>query len=119
MASHLAVIGDQRGTGRKNKNFHVQELVVTQSQLLSLAKKYSPQAEWTINKVGDPVAEFDRLEAVLKEEPDIPNIIALVKAPPLCGNYQGYYQLVDNDLVGLLLLSDKDLDARFADTYSH
>lgn len=115
-----AIVGALKNPGpTKNKNLHVHELVVTQSQLLSLAKKYSPQAEWTITKVDDPAAEFDRLEAVLKKEPDIPNIIALVKASLLCGKYQGYYQQVDNDLVGLPLLSEKDLDARFAEAYGH
>lgn len=104
----------------KNKNVFVHELVVTQSQLLALAKKYSPQAEWTITKIDDPEAEFDRLLAVVKKQPEIPNIIALVKASLLSGKFQGSsYKAVDNDLVGLPLLSEKDLEAKFAETYGH
>lgn len=103
----------------KNKNVFVHELVITQSQLLGLAKKYSPQAEWTITKIDDPAAEFERLEAVVRKQPDIPNIIALVRACLLSGKYQGYYEAVDNDLLGLPLLSEKDLEARFAETYGH
>ncbi|KAG6355084.1 hypothetical protein INS49_004165 [Diaporthe citri] len=89
----------------KNKNVFVHELVVTQSQLLSLAKKYSPQAEWTITKIDDPEAEFDRLLTVVREQPEIPKIIALVKASLLSGKFQVYYKAVDNDLVGLPLLN--------------
>lgn len=103
----------------KNKNLHVHELVVTQSQLLSLAKKYSPQAEWTITQVVDPAAEFEKLEALASKQPDIPNIIGLVKASLLCGKYQGYYDAVDNELVGLPHLTEEDLKAKFAEVYSH
>lgn len=101
----------------KNKNLFIHELVVTQSQLLNLAKKYSPRAEWTVTKINDPVAEFDRLEAVAKESPDFPNIIALLQASIFSGKYQAYYQKIDNDLVGLPVLSEKDLEARFAEAY--
>lgn len=103
----------------KNTNLHVHELAVTQSQLLSLAKKFSQQAEWTITKVDDPAAEFERLEVLARKQPDIPNIIGLVKASLLCGKYQGYYDAVDNELVGLPFLTEQDLEARFAEVYSH
>lgn len=103
----------------KNKNIHVHELVVTQSQLLSLAKKYSPQAEWTITQVVDPAAEFARLEALVKEQPDITNITSLIKASLFCGEYEGHYKSVDNELVGLPILTEDDLEARFSEAYGH
>lgn len=101
----------------KNKNLFVHELVVTQSQLLSLAKKYSPGVEWTITKVSDPQAEFDTLEANARENPSFPNIVAFLKASIMSGKHQAHYQKVDNDLVGLPLLSEKDLESRFAEAY--
>lgn len=103
----------------KNKNLFIHEHVVTQSQLLGLAKKYSTGDEWTITQVQDPLAEFAKLEALVKEKPEIPNIFALVKASIMCGKYQAYYPTVDNDLVGLPVLSEKDLEARFAEAYGH
>lgn len=103
----------------KNKNLHVHELVVTPSQLLTLAKKYSPEAEWIVTKIDDPAAEFDRLEALARKQPDVTNIIALIKASLLSGKFKGYYQAVDNDLVGLPILSEKDLEARFADAFGN
>jgi hypothetical protein len=101
----------------KNKNLFIHELVVTQSQLLSLAKKYSPHAEWTITKIDDPLAEFDRLEALAKASPEFPNIMALLTASLMSGKFQAYYKEVDNDLVSLPLLSEKDLESRFAEAY--
>lgn len=101
----------------KNRNLFIHELVVTQSQVISLAKKYSPGAEWTITNVSDPLAECDRLEAIVKETPSFPNIMAFLKATVLSGKYQAHYQKVDNDLVGLPLLSEKDLESRFAQAY--
>ncbi|RSL86401.1 hypothetical protein CEP52_015826 [Fusarium oligoseptatum] len=101
----------------KNKNIFIHEHVVTQKQLLDLAKKYSPGVEWVITTVEDPKAEFDRLEALTKEQPEIPNIITLVKASITSGKYQGAYKKVDNGLVGVSLLTEEDLEATFAKAY--
>lgn len=115
-----AIVGALKNPGpTKNKNLFVHELVVTQAQLLSLAKKRAPQAEWTITHINDPVAEFNKLEALVKEKPEMPNIIALVKASLTSGIYKAYYERVDNNLVGLPLLSEKDLEARFTEAYGH
>lgn len=103
----------------KNKNLFIHELVVTQSQLVNLAKQFSPQAEWTITKIDDPLGEFDKAEAIVKEKPEWPNIMALLKASLLCGKFQAYYPKVDNDLVSLPLLSEKDLESRFAEAYGN
>lgn len=101
----------------KNKNLFIHEHVVTQAQLLSLAKKYSPGVEWTITTVEDPGAEYDRLEALTKKEPNLPNIYALLKASLVSGKYQAGYKNVDNDLVGVPVLTEEDLDATFAKAY--
>ncbi|EEU34750.1 uncharacterized protein NECHADRAFT_82383 [Fusarium vanettenii 77-13-4] len=101
----------------KNKNLFVHEHVVTQAQLLSLAKKYSLGVEWDVTTVEDPAAEFDRLEALANKEPEMPNILALLKASLVSGKYQGWYKDVDNDLVGVPVLTEEDLEATFAKAY--
>ncbi|KAJ4204562.1 hypothetical protein NW759_014899 [Fusarium solani] len=101
----------------KNKNLFIHEHVVTQAQLLSLAKKYSPGFEWTITTVEDPEAEFDRLEALTKKQPEIQNIFALLKASLVSGKYQAWYKNVDNDLVGVPVLTEEDLESTFAKAY--
>ncbi|KAG8162222.1 hypothetical protein KVR01_007987 [Diaporthe batatas] len=103
----------------KNKNLFLHELVVTQSQLISLAKKYSPGADWTITQVSDPLAEFYRLEAIAKEDPSFPNTMDFLKATVMSGKFQAYYQEVDNELVGLPLLSEKDFELKFAQVYGN
>lgn len=97
----------------KNRNLHVHELIVTQAQLLALAKKIAPDAEWNIKTIEDREAEFKRFQDVVKAEPNFPNIIALVKGSVLGGLFNPYYENVDNDLVGLELLSEKDLEVKF------
>ncbi|RSL57035.1 hypothetical protein CEP53_006593 [Fusarium sp. AF-6] len=101
----------------KNKNLFIHEHVVTQTQLLGLAKKYSPGVEWTITTVEDPEAEFDRLEALSKEKRELPNILALVKASITSGKFKAAYENVDNDLVGVPVLAVEDLEATFAKAY--
>ncbi|KAL2678563.1 hypothetical protein Neosp_009311 [[Neocosmospora] mangrovei] len=101
----------------KNKNLFIHEHVVTQAQLFGLAKKYSPGVEWSITNVEDPVAEFDRLEALAKKQPDMPTIFALLKASLVCGKFETGYKNVDNDLVGVPVLTEEDLEAKFAKAY--
>ncbi|KAH8767206.1 hypothetical protein F5883DRAFT_459542 [Diaporthe sp. PMI_573] len=101
----------------KTKNLFVHELVVTQAQLLSLAKKYPPQAEWTITKIDDPLAECEKLEAIANKNPELPNIMAFLAATLMSGKFEAYYKEVDNELVGLPLLSEKDLERKFAEAY--
>ncbi|KAL6352141.1 hypothetical protein LRP88_14584 [Fusarium phalaenopsidis] len=101
----------------KSKNLFIHEHVVTQAQLLSLAKKYSPGVEWTITTVEDPEAEFDRLEALANKQSEIPTIFALIKASLVSGKYQAWYKNVDNDLAGVPVLTEEDLEATFAKAY--
>ncbi|KAJ4169184.1 hypothetical protein NW754_011118 [Fusarium falciforme] len=101
----------------KNKNLFIHEHVVTQAQLLGLAKKHSPGVEWTITTVEDPEAEFKRLEALANKQPEIPNILALIKASLISGKYQAWYKNVDNDLVSVPVLTEEDLEATFAKAY--
>ncbi|KAI8716179.1 NmrA domain-containing protein [Fusarium sp. LHS14.1] len=101
----------------KNKNLSIHEHVVTQAQLLGLAKKYSSGVEWSVTTIEDPAAEFDRLEALVNEKPEMPNIFALLKATLVSGKYQAWYKNVDNDLVGVPVLTEKDLEATFAKAY--
>ncbi|KAH6886773.1 hypothetical protein B0T10DRAFT_575051 [Thelonectria olida] len=101
----------------KNRNIFVHELIVSQSQLLALAKKYSPGVEWQVTTIEDTEAEFEKLLQAVKEKPDYPTLIALVKASVVSGKFKSYYDHVDNDVVGLSILSEEDLDAKFAATF--
>ncbi|OLN87829.1 hypothetical protein CCHL11_00390 [Colletotrichum chlorophyti] len=114
-----AVVGAFRNPdATRNRNIRVHELVVTQAQLVALAKKYSPPGtEWTQTAV-DGQAEFEKARALAQEDPtDEGKALGAIKAALLSGRYESAYEQVDNELLGVPLLTEKDLEARFAAAY--
>ncbi|KAK1699960.1 hypothetical protein BDP55DRAFT_541561 [Colletotrichum godetiae] len=103
----------------KNRNLKLQELEVSQSQLLTLAKKYSPPGtEWKETEL-DGEAELEKNLKAAQEDPTNEfKMFGLLKAALLSGRYKSAYDKLDNELVGLPLLTEKDLEARFAAVYS-
>ncbi|OHF02146.1 hypothetical protein CORC01_02426 [Colletotrichum orchidophilum] len=99
----------------KNRNLKIQEFEVTQAQLLALAKKYSPPGTKWEETALDGQVELDRaLKAVQDDPTNEYNMFGLIKAALLSGRYKASYEKLDNELVGLPLLTEKDLDAKFA-----
>ncbi|KAH7068572.1 hypothetical protein FB567DRAFT_565254 [Paraphoma chrysanthemicola] len=104
--------------GTKNRNIRVHEIAVTQALLLRLAKKYAPpETEWNITDIVDVEAEYKEGEEAAASEPTIPNMIRLLTGMLMSGKYQAFYEPTDNDLVGLKLRSEEDLDAMFKQAY--
>lgn len=114
-----AVVGSIRNPGlSRNRNLFVHELVLTQAQLVELAKKYSPLGtKWNVTRVNGK-DEYAKLEQLVKEKPEYPNIMALVKAAMLSGTFKAHYKHVDNDIVGLKILSVAELDVKFAAVFN-
>ncbi|KAL0944473.1 NmrA-like family protein [Colletotrichum truncatum] len=101
----------------KNKNLHIHELVVTQAQLYALAKKYSPPGtEWKETYL-DGEAEFSKAVQAAQEDLNEGTLLGTIVAALLSGRYAAEYKQVDNELVGVPLLTEEDLDARFAALY--
>ncbi|VUC27692.1 unnamed protein product [Clonostachys rosea] len=98
----------------KNRVLHVHELAVTQSQLLTLAQKFSPGTTWKIKTIDNPLEEMERLGKVAQQNPEPGNIYKFVRATLLSGRFQAFYEQVDNELLGLGLLTEDDLEAKFA-----
>ncbi|KAF5232127.1 hypothetical protein FANTH_13124 [Fusarium anthophilum] len=98
----------------KNRVLYVHEMVITQAQVLELAKKYSPGVEWKISYVEDSDAELERLIKKFTEESSLPNLLAVLKGTALSGKYHSSYDKVDNNLVGLTELTEDVLDGMFA-----
>ncbi|KAF9881732.1 NmrA-like family protein [Colletotrichum karsti] len=102
----------------KNRNLKIHELVVTQAQLVALAKKYSPPGtEWKEIKVDGEAGFAKAVEAVKANPSNEYAILGAIKAGLLAGRFTASYEKVDNDLVGVPLLSEADLEARFAAVY--
>ncbi|KAK2034436.1 NAD(P)-binding protein [Colletotrichum zoysiae] len=115
-----AVVGALKNPeATKNRNLKIHELVLSQAQLLALAKKYSPPGtQWNETKL-DGKAEFDKaLKAAMEEPSNDHKTLQVIKAAVLGGRYANVYDVVDNELLGIPLLTEKDLEARMAATFS-
>lgn len=102
----------------KNRNIFVHETVLTQAKIVEWAKKYSSLGtRWTETKL-DAQQELDRgLEYLEKDPGNIAHVFSIMNASLLGGKYRSAYSKVDNELVGLPLLTDKELEARAASKF--
>jgi nucleoside-diphosphate-sugar epimerase len=98
----------------KNRVLHIQETVVSQVKVLDLAKAAASEgAEWKEMSVDpEETLAAARVNAA-KDTGDILALYALIKAIMLSGKYETEYREVDNDLIGLVQLTDEDLKAQF------
>lgn len=104
----------KRSDETKNRFIYVHEAVVTQNRLLALAKKISPEgAAWTENKVDQEEALRAATEKFVQDPTDQFATFGLLRAAMLSGKYDAEYREVDNDLVGVSLLSDEELEKNF------
>ncbi|UNI18534.1 hypothetical protein JDV02_004798 [Purpureocillium takamizusanense] len=99
----------------RNRAVYVNELVVTQAQILRLGEEVAPEGtEWTVTRFEDPNAEFEkRLQAVL-QRPEMDTIMALVVATLFSGKFKAQFAELDNELLGVELLPEAALRARVA-----
>ncbi|CAG8286403.1 unnamed protein product [Penicillium salamii] len=99
----------------KNRLVTVHDVVLAQSKVLSLAKKYSgPEAQWIINPVSS-AAEFEStLGSIEKNGLDLFNTLALLKAALFGGKYDTKFESLDNELIDLPILSESQLEEKFA-----
>lgn len=98
----------------KNKNVFIHEAVLSQVKLLELAKKHGG-GEWTEKKLdaADELAKaIKKVEDEGTTDPFV--MLPLVKACLMAGKYTASYPKVDNEVLGLSLLSDKELEDRVA-----
>lgn len=114
-----AIVGALRNPEpTKNRNLRVHELAVSQAQLLALAKKFSPPgAEWKETTVDSEQIFANALRALEEDPHDEGKILGVIKAGLFSGRYSAAYDKVDNELVGLPLLTEADLEAKFAAVY--
>ncbi|KAH7147122.1 hypothetical protein B0J13DRAFT_665251 [Dactylonectria estremocensis] len=99
----------------KNRNLKIHEFVFTQAKVLELAKKHSPPGtQWTETQV-DPEQALSEATAKAKENPaDIKAGYTLIKAALLGGKFRAAYDKVDNELLGVRLLPDDEIEAKIA-----
>ncbi|CAI7670186.1 unnamed protein product [Penicillium palitans] len=102
----------------KNRLVSVHDIVLTQNKVLNLAKKYSgSDVKW----IEDPLNAAAELEIILENtkqrDLDLFKTLALLKAALLGGKFEAEFKTLDNDLVGVRLLSDDEFEKIFATAF--
>lgn len=99
----------------RNRVLHVHDMVLTQRKVLALVKKYTPPAEaWTEANV-DAEAELAKFVRQISEKGmELPLVLGLLKAAVFGGKYPSEYKNVDNELLGLGIMGEEELEAVFA-----
>ncbi|KAI8649269.1 hypothetical protein NCS57_01463500 [Fusarium keratoplasticum] len=102
----------------RNKNLFIHDALITQAKVLALAKEASPPGtKWTETSI-DAKAELERaLKQSIENPMDIEALMPLLKATLLTGVYNSGYKEVDNELVGLPLMTDEKLKNLFSLRY--
>ncbi|KAJ5787106.1 hypothetical protein N7457_002096 [Penicillium paradoxum] len=105
----------KNATATKNRLVSVHDTVLTQNRVLRLAKKYSgPDIEWVENPV-DAAIELDTILTNTKQgDLDLFKTLALLKAALLSGRFETEFKAVDNDLVGVPIISEDEFENIFA-----
>ncbi|KAL5370979.1 hypothetical protein DPSP01_014559 [Paraphaeosphaeria sporulosa] len=104
----------------KNRNLLMHDTVLTQAKVLAIAKKYSPPTvQWTETRVDAQKVFEQALKNVEKDPANFNVIFHLLQAALLSGKYRAAYPEVDNALFGLPLLSDEELEKKFAAKFQH
>ncbi|CAG8890983.1 unnamed protein product [Penicillium egyptiacum] len=102
----------------KNRLVSVHDIVLTQSKVLKLAKKYSgPDVKWIENPVDAAVELETILENTKQSGLDLFQTLALLKSALLGGKFEVEFKILDNDLVGVRLLSDDEFEKIFATAF--
>ncbi|KAF5008655.1 hypothetical protein FDECE_5067 [Fusarium decemcellulare] len=97
----------------KNKNLFIHDALLTQNKVLALAKEASPGMQWTVTFI-DGKADYKRaLNSSIANPTELEAVFPLLKASLLSGPYNSGYQKVDNELVGLPLMTDEQLKKLF------
>ncbi|CZR42683.1 related to 2`-hydroxyisoflavone reductase [Fusarium proliferatum ET1] len=99
----------------KNRNLLIHEAVFTQAKILELAKKHSPPGtQWTVTQV-DAQEALDRGIELINSDPTNPHAaFPLIKAAVLSGKYRAAYDTVDNELLGIRLLTDEEIELKIS-----
>ncbi|KAF4949758.1 hypothetical protein FSARC_13405 [Fusarium sarcochroum] len=102
----------------KNKQLAINDTVLTQAKVYAWAKKYTPtDVQWTETRV-DAQEELEKAVQALKENPsDHKLILPVFKASALNSKLTTAYPKVDNELLGLPLMTEEEVEAKFAATF--
>ncbi|KAH7121660.1 hypothetical protein EDB81DRAFT_913930 [Dactylonectria macrodidyma] len=99
----------------KNRNLFIHEFVFTQAKILELAKEHSPPGtQWTVTEIDAQEALNRGIELVKSDPTNAHAAFPLIKAAVLSGKYRAAYDKVDNELLGIRLLTNEEIEGKIA-----
>lgn len=99
----------------KNRIIKIHEFVFTQAQILDMTRKFAPAGvELHPVNIENAAAELDKLIKAAEEEPTFSNLYALLGAAVFGGKWKASYDQVDNEIVGLAMISNEEVQAKVA-----
>ncbi|KAK7409607.1 hypothetical protein QQX98_008202 [Neonectria punicea] len=99
----------------KNRNVYIHEFVFTQAKALEISKKLSPPGTRWTETHADANAVLNQLIEKAKANPTDSSIAyPMIKAALLAGRYKAAYDQVDNELLGIRLLTEAEIEAKIA-----
>lgn len=93
----------------KNRLVRVHDTVLTQRKVYDIVRKWTPGETWTETRV-DAEAAVQSILGQLAKGVDFSLVPALFAAAFMSGKYGGEYNEVDNELLGLGLMSDEEVE---------
>ncbi|KAL4950168.1 hypothetical protein BDW69DRAFT_202332 [Aspergillus filifer] len=93
----------------RNRLLRVHDTVLTQRKIYEFAKKWTPGENWTETNL-DAEEQVQNALVQLEEGSDPTLILGMFAAALLSGNYGAEYTSVDNELLGLGMMSDEEVE---------
>jgi NmrA-like family len=97
----------------KNRTVHIQDIVITQNQLLNIAKKVAPEKKW--NPIPTKTSDlYDASNAALaKGDFSLPVMYDYIHVGIYADGYGGLFENVENKLLGVPGKTEADVEAVF------
>ncbi|KAL4791457.1 hypothetical protein BDV19DRAFT_381555 [Aspergillus venezuelensis] len=93
----------------RNRLLRIHDTVLTQRKIYEFARKWTPREDWTEMNL-DAEEQIQNALAQLQKGFDPALISGMFAAALFSGNYGGEYTSVDNELLGLGLMSDEEVE---------
>lgn len=93
----------------KNKILYASEVIVTQNQVLAIAKTLKPDIKWEISKVSTSAMLKESLKQLEAGDFSEPVVMKLIISTALGGNYGSAYDETDNELLGIKELTEEEV----------
>ena len=107
---------DKNAEATKNRNIFAHDYIVSQAQVLELAKKQAqPGTQWNVTDIEDALEELRKRKKIAQQQPGKGFVV--VRATVFGGLFKAKYDEVDNDLFGLKMISEEEFEAKFSKAF--